>query len=547
MLSAQGTNGSQRPGRENSIWWPWRLAREGFSRLGKRGLALALFVSALGLLAGVVLIAGPTAAETDGDGDGFTNAAEAFMGTDPLRGCNETTSANDEEIDAWPPDFNDDRKVDQADVDLLHGVFGSTTGSSAYSPRFDLTSDGKINILDSLRLRAVYGSACEPTPPPPPATSFLATFDGDPPAPQSMYNMPGWDTTVDVRGDDPLKAIEMRAMHGPNCEAPGPGSVHPVEGFNDQIFRCRNHVMTAINGPQGQIFLTPAAMIDFSQDEAVIRFDGSSLVTSNRDWRTIWIQPWDTNLANPQSQGPKEAVFWNTSNNTLRVYDNYSFVKQTGIIGFQKALAKLGLAPSATRRDTYEIHISTTRFQVTLITANGSMMLTDVAIDPPLTWTRGIVQFGHQTYSPGKGTTDDDCAAFGLTCPGPNTWHWDNVSIDPPIPFTIIHGTTNNGRYVDGGYNTPLRMDFAAPAPANSWLRFQPMKANINKGGTVDVSFDGVNWEPARLQPKGKTNEKWTVWHPIPEGTETVWVRGKVGRFFAVDFSIWSRTVTTSP
>ncbi len=165
MREGKGANPARRPGIGLPLW-PGRLA--GRTAPIPRGLtrSLALLLLFLGVLAGLALISGPTAAEADTDGDGFSDAAEAFIGTDPLAPCNTTTTASDE-ADAWPPDFNDDTKIDISDVVLLRSGYGSTSGDGSYDPRFDLNADGKIGISDVVMVRTVYGTACEPTTPPP--------------------------------------------------------------------------------------------------------------------------------------------------------------------------------------------------------------------------------------------------------------------------------------------------------------------------------------------------------------------------------------------
>ena len=46
-----------------------------------------------------------------------------------------------------------------------------------------------------------------------------------------------------------------------------------------------------------------------------------------------------------------------------------------------------------------------------------------------LGWTQGVVQFGHHSYTPFK-----DCESHPFICE-PDTWHWDNISINPAKPF----------------------------------------------------------------------------------------------------------------
>jgi hypothetical protein len=96
----------------------------------------------------------------DSEGDGWTDALEVYLGTDPADGCNADTMANNESPDAWPPDFNDDRTVDIVDVLALKPVFGTVEGEPGYSARFDLNASGTTNITEALALRDSFGDSC---------------------------------------------------------------------------------------------------------------------------------------------------------------------------------------------------------------------------------------------------------------------------------------------------------------------------------------------------------------------------------------------------
>ncbi len=101
----------------------------------------------------------------DSDGDGWTDAEEAFMGTLVGVACATTATANDEDPDSWPPDFNDTQDVDGFDVFLVAQRFGSTTmstptGKLPYAARYDLNGDGAIDGLDVFRLAQVFSSVC---------------------------------------------------------------------------------------------------------------------------------------------------------------------------------------------------------------------------------------------------------------------------------------------------------------------------------------------------------------------------------------------------
>jgi len=93
-----------------------------------------------------------TVPETDQDNDGFPDWVERYIGTKPLSACPETATLNDEPIDAWPPDFNDDKKVNMQDV-----IFGYVTSlapnglnqpATGWLRRMDLNTDGFIDMQD---------------------------------------------------------------------------------------------------------------------------------------------------------------------------------------------------------------------------------------------------------------------------------------------------------------------------------------------------------------------------------------------------------------
>jgi hypothetical protein len=93
----------------------------------------------------------------DDDCDGFTSIIETAIGTNPNDNCPHTATANDEPLDAWPPDFNDDRFVNIIDVNAMRPpVFNLLEGKGTnpfYSERFDMNADNFINILDVNALR----------------------------------------------------------------------------------------------------------------------------------------------------------------------------------------------------------------------------------------------------------------------------------------------------------------------------------------------------------------------------------------------------------
>ena len=114
---------------------------------------------------------GPTAADLfsvtcsvyrlcDSDGDAFADAEEDEIGTTSFDGCSNTPFANDEDPDPWPPDFDDDQRVDIGDVLRFKGLILGTV--PPVSPRFDLAVSRRIDISDVIRLKPVFGKTCTP-------------------------------------------------------------------------------------------------------------------------------------------------------------------------------------------------------------------------------------------------------------------------------------------------------------------------------------------------------------------------------------------------
>jgi hypothetical protein len=85
----------------------------------------------------------------------FRDETEAFVGTDPLDAC-----ADNRRDAAWPPDFDNDRRVGISDGVALAIRLGSRVGGPRYSRRFDLDADGRIDLKDGLILLKYFGKTC---------------------------------------------------------------------------------------------------------------------------------------------------------------------------------------------------------------------------------------------------------------------------------------------------------------------------------------------------------------------------------------------------
>jgi len=96
----------------------------------------------------------------DSDGDGFTDAIEVYLGTDPLDACPDNPSD-----DAWPLDINIDTYVTVIpDIYAYRGRINTTGGpppDSNWWQRLDLNADNFITAIpDVLSYRGNIGQAC---------------------------------------------------------------------------------------------------------------------------------------------------------------------------------------------------------------------------------------------------------------------------------------------------------------------------------------------------------------------------------------------------
>lgn len=373
------------------------------------------------------------------------------------------------------------------------------------------------------------------TPVPQPAT-YRETFDGSPAHPEA-WRPANWDVTVHSRDTDTWEELEpMHAAHGPDCSPPP--AAHTTSNYTQAVYRCKDHLMTAINASgYGAIYLTPGYLIDFADGMAVVQFDLSTLRTSQRDWIDLWISPYAEQLQLPLhdwgpdlSGEPRNAIHIRMDSVSGKTVFKAWVVRDfeaTEIEGNWWTGYEEVLTPSAKQRDTFELRISQTRIQFGLPTYDFWWI--DTAI-PELAWSQGVVQLGHHSYNPTKDC--DDCGA--------NTWHWDNIVIDPAIPFSIIPAQR---RFADEQAAT---VRFAQPAPAAAHLRFAGV------GTDLEVRFGaGTTWQPAQLQDQERLVEEHfkSYWMPIPAGVTEVQFRGESwwgGGWHVRDLSIWSPELPAS-
>ena len=371
---------------------------------------------------------------------------------------------------------------------------------------------------------------------PPAAAPYVDTFDGRPAAPQP-YRPDGWDIAVHSRDSNTWAAPSpFPAAFGPDC---APDGTHVVDSYAAAVFHCADRLVAAAQGAgYGALVLTPNRLVDFSGGEAVVSFDVSTTRNSSREWIEIWVTPFEDNLLLPLlpympsgSGVPRRAVrigmgFDATTSFTATVYDEFAEVANLG----NGTILETALPGRGDALLHFELRLSSDHIAFGL-PAEDVWWVDDPL--PPLGWTRGVVQLGMHTFDPQKGClTGDDCA--------PTTWQWDNVAIDPALPFTIL---TPEQRTVDVTTRTELL--FPRPAPAGAYLRFAAV------GNNIEISFDGGStWQAAQVQAQdaGALVEEHfrSYWTPVPAGAWYVRFRGEDwsgANWHVRDVAIWGLQV----
>lgn len=382
-------------------------------------------------------------------------------------------------------------------------------------------------------------------------TSFSFTNFGSPSAP-GPFSSPVWDVQVHNRSYLPTVAA-MDAQHGADC-SPFPNT-HPIQTPADSVFVCKNHVMTAINSTgYGEIVLTPAAQVDFSNGPGKVDFHVTTFSTSLRDWIDLWVSPFSENLAlpyydnAPDLQGPpRDAINIRIQNGGLNnpetyfsgnVYRDFT---PNAIAGRSTYIESM-LPPSEITRTHFLLEISRTHIRFGMPDyKNGAGFYWIDSDVPDLGWSQGVVQFVHHSYNPMKAGL---CLTYAdqlnhLPC-APDTWHWSDFAISPSQPFTIIKADQTAATV---GSAT---VTFPQAAPPNSYLRF----AGTGNAHGIQVSFDGgKTWQPAQHPNQAYSDQNGTTssyWMPIPSGQTSVTFRQTTAYeghdFYVRDISIWTNS-----
>lgn len=375
------------------------------------------------------------------------------------------------------------------------------------------------------------------------AAPWMETFDGTPSHP-TAWSSPNWDIQYHVR--DSWRWQEpagMEAQHGASCSAPP--EMHHVDTWTGTVFQCNGHVMTTSPGHgYGMIYLTPNRLVDFSSGPAVVQWDMSTEDTNKRDWPSVTITPWEWNqavtLMAGSAQGtdlqgrPRHGLEVNFELNSGSSSVPHLVISNEGrateYVG--RGTMAGGIAPGtnqAAARQTFKLTVSKdhVRFERLASETASAIVYIDQSI-ADLGWTSGVVQFGHHAYDPEKDSSIQ-------------TWHWDNASIAPSVPFTMIK---TDRRSITTSNAAGEVLNLAEPAPANSYLRFAAVGTpyiSVNNGPFVAAT---KQWERSDIPQHASS-----YWHPIPRGTTAVKIRMGSrgwynGPYIARDFSVWSRSTS---
>ena len=408
--------------------------------------------------------------------------------------------------------------------------------------------------------------------PPTPAIWDFNEYTATSPMPLGSHAMPSngartpnLGVHVYSRDSGAWQALEpiSEVHHGTACQAPpaSHASADPMP-YHDAVFVCGGdpHLMTAINASgYGLIYLTPAAMLDFSNGSQTVSWDISTWWASGRDWWDVWLTPYDDNLVAPLDnwlpdlQGePERGIHVRLSGNG-RLGAEVMYPNGSGGVNVM-ALPNTGwneytsvLTPSQSIRSTFRITMSRTHLKVDLLNTAGAPIMTWVDADfpTPLDWSQGVVQFGHHSYTPMKDCNTANAPAPDGTCK-PNTWHWDNLKFSAAVPFTQIGA--NERLQVAAAPGAAMTFTFPRSSPANAHLRVSA------SGAGYQYSIDnGATWAPMNRQTSAKDHQGGfeTFWTPFPAGATSVQIRATQRGWWPYEavnnVEVWSQQASSSP
>ncbi len=368
------------------------------------------------------------------------------------------------------------------------------------------------------------------------AQPFSFSWSGTAPAPQAWNPATGFDVVLHDRDFTNTydKPYSFAAQHGPDC-GPflgfGVGGTHQVTQYQDEVFICNNHLMTAVNGQgYGEITLTPAVMLDWSSGPVKVTWQVDTLRTSCRDWLSFNVMPFADNLMLTDGVGvdlygePRNELLLTSGPSCPTSYSGRDIrdFNATEIPGPGGSLADVvsESGPAAAKnRQTFELDISSTHVRFGIPDFNKWFV--DGALKSSLPYSQAVLQLEQHSYTP-----DKECQPSPTFCAA-NTWHWSNISISNGERFTILRADRFQ---VAGGHTSsgiPDTVHFPTPAPAKSYLRFEA----VSSAGSLRLSTDGgQTWitptheQPSEQNPSGELADgKVSLYFwPVPAGTTQV-------------------------
>lgn len=354
-------------------------------------------------------------------------------------------------------------------------------------------------------------------------TGFLATFDGSPASPQpwqpSDWAVDGNNSDMYLSGSTTPMDV-MPASHGADCASPP--ATHQIASLPDAVYLCRDHVMTAVNAGYAVAYLTPPALLDFSQGEAILRFDLSTLRRDGRDWVDVWVTPFDEHLTLPLQdwlppyQGePRRGIQLRLDGSSAGNFFRANIIRghdSQELPAAEWQGYEAWLTPDAARRDTFELRLSKTH--ITFGMPGYNRWWTDTSVGPALDWDKGVVQFGAHAYNPTKDCSD--CI--------PDSWHLDNVALSPAAPMSIVPSSPRWAGATAASPTVALR----AASPAGGFLRFAAV------GQQVEFSTNGgATWTSAHRQPqeRDKPEHFSSYLTPLPAGVSSLRFRAQNNQY----------------
>ena len=132
-------------------------------------------------------------------------------------------------------------------------------------------------------------------------------------------------------------------------------------------------------------------------------------------------------------------------------------------------------------------------------TNNQSLVWFDGPIPGGLPFDQAVVQFGHHSYNPEK---TDGCGVGSTPCEA-GTWHWNNISLSPSVPFSMIKAQQ---RFANAA--SPA-VTFSSPAPANAYLRFSGHESTVEASSTEARTRRSPRWRsPSRTPTLGSSSRR---------------------------------------